>query len=445
MKNRTKKQLTVLDGVVLSAGVVISVGIFKTPSIVAANSGNESIMLLLWIAGGLFSLIGALCYAELSAAYPHAGGDYHYLIRAYGKYAGFLFAWARMTVIQTGSIAVFAFIIGDYATAIMNLGEFSSSYYAGLTVIILTLINIAGVRRGMRVQTVLLFSILAGLIFISILGIANKAPEVHSIQSLPTWAGLGTAMIFVLFTYGGWQEVVYLSAEMGNPGRNMVRSLLYSIGLITAVYLIINYAYLRSMGFESLRGTEIVAADMIRASLGENGARFISLLIVIAALSTINGIVITGARTNYALGKDFAQFEFLGRLKGEKETPVNAFMIQAAISLILIFIGSISNRGFTMMVEYTAPVFWLFFLLVGIALFVLRKKEVNTHRPFRVPFYPVTPILFCLISLYMLKSSLAYTGTGALIGVGVLLLGVPLMFVKKSSRAGEQDHEKKLG
>ncbi len=431
----SEKTLSVIDAVAIIVGIVVSVGIFRTPSIVAANSGNEGIALLVWLAGGVFSLIGALCYAELASTYPHTGGDYHYLTRAFGNYPAFMFAWARMTVIQTGSIAVFAFLIGDYASEVFRLGSYSSSYYAGLTIIILTFINIAGIRQGMRMQKLLITAIVLGLLFVAALGFAIVTPPATlKSGSLPTAAGVGTAMIFVLFTYGGWNEAAYLSAEVHNPSRNMVRSLLYSIGIITAIYVIINFVFLKSMGLSTMSGSEVVAADLMRQALGEGGAKFISLLILIAALSTMNGVIITGARTNYALGRDFALFGFLGHWQERGNTPVNALLFQCAIALVLVILGTITHSGFEMMVEYTAPVFWFFFLLVGISLFVLRRIEPNTFRPFRVPLYPFTPLLFCVICIYMLQSSLAYTGIGALLGIGVLLAGIPLLLVKRPRR-----------
>jgi len=431
----SEKTLSVIDAVAIIVGIVVSVGIFKTPSIVAANSGNGGITLLVWLAGGVFSLIGALCYAELASTYPHTGGDYHYLTRAFGNYPAFMFAWARMTVIQTGSIAVFAFLIGDYASEVFRLGSYSSSYYAGLTIIILTFINITGIRQGMRMQKLLITAIVLGLLFVAALGfVIVTPPATLKSGSLPTAAGLGTAMIFVLFTYGGWNEAAYLSAEVHNPSRNMVRSLLYSIGIITTIYVIINFVFLKSLGLSTMSDSEVVAADLMRQALGEGGAKFISLLILIAALSTMNGVIITGARTNYALGRDFALFGFLGHWQERGNTPVNALLFQCTIALVLVILGTITHSGFEMMVEYTAPVFWFFFLLVGISLFVLRRIEPNTFRPFRVPLYPFTPLLFCAICIYMLQSSLAYTGIGALLGIGVLLTGIPLLLVKRPSR-----------
>jgi len=436
-----RKTLSVFDAVAITTGVVIGTGIFKTPSIVAANSENGWVVLLIWLLGGFISFIGALCYAELTTTFPHTGGEYHYLTLAFGRTPSFLFAWARMTVIQTGSIAMLAFLIGDYASEVFSLGAYSASLYAGLTIIILTVINIAGISQGKRMQNMLITIIIFGLFSVAAAGFfLTSTPINMGAFSLPTKAALGRAMIFILLTYGGWNEAAYLSAEVHDVQRSMIRVLYYSIGLITAVYMITNFVFLKGLGLSAMSGSEVVAADLMRKVLGEWGAKFISLLIVIAALGTMNAVIITGSRTNYALGQDFALFNFLGHWQERRGTPVNALLIQVIIALALVILGTGTRGGFVMMVEYTAPVFWFFFLLVGISLFVLRQKERNIYRPFKVPLYPLTPILFCGVCVYMLHSSLSYTGKGALLGLIVLAAGIPFLllnFIRSDHTLGE--------
>ncbi len=426
-----RKTLSISDAVAIIVGIVIGAGIFKTPSLVANFSGNETITLLAWLAGGFISFVGALCYAELSSSYPHIGGDYYYLYRAFGKAPSFLFLWSRMTVIQTGSIAMLAFLIGDYASEILRLGTYSSSWYAVLTIGILTTLNIAGLRQGVAIQKVLITAIVLGLLFIAAVGLVFVSPVVSDKStSLPSVTLFGRAMIFVLLTYGGWNEAVYLSAEVRGGSRTMLRVLMYSIGIITSVYLIVNFVFIKSLGFQALAESEVVAADLMRHAFGESSAIIVSMLIVIVALSTLNGVIITGARTNYALGRDFSLFGFLDRWREQGSTPVNALLLQGGIALILVMLGTGTRGGFVMMVDYTAPVFWFFFLMAGISLFVLRRKDSDRVRPFRVPFYPLTPILFCLFCLFMLQSSIAYSGRGSFFGVVVLLAGIPLLFLK---------------
>lgn len=427
-----RETLSVFDATAIVVGVVVGVGIFKTPSIVAANADSEGMLILFWILGGAASLIGALCYAELTSAYPHAGGDYHYLTRAFGGFPAFLFVWSRTAVIQTGSIAMVAFLIGDYASEVLRLGAHSTPLYASLSIILLTAVNVAGIEQGKWMQRILVAVILLGLLTVAGIGFFLADPQIapRSGSMIPGRAALGTAMIFVLLTYGGWNEAAFLSAEVRSTRRNMTRVLLYSIGAITLIYLLVNLALVKSLGLSAMAGSDAVMADLMRHVFGPNGARFISLLILPAALSTMNAAIITGARSSFALGQDHSLFRFLGRWHGRRGTPVNALLLQGAVALLLVVWGSGSRGGFVMMVEYTAPVFWFFLLLVGISIFVLRRRYPADGRPFRVPLYPLTPLLFCAICAYMLYASLSYTGMGALVGIGVLLAGLPLILLQ---------------
>jgi basic amino acid/polyamine antiporter, APA family len=419
---RPGQTLSVTDAVAIIMGVVVGVGIFKTPAIVASSASGEGMLIFLWLAGGAISLVGALCYAELTSTYPHVGGDYQYLCRALGRLPAFLLGWARMTVIQTGSIAMIAFLIGDYAAQLVPLGTYSASYYAGLSILLLTAVNVAGIEQGRLTQRVLVGAIMLGLLFITVSGFSG-APVASGSPPIADRNAFGQAMIFVLLTYGGWNEAAYLSGEVRQPRRNMARVLLYSIGLITMIYIFINVAFLKGLGLSAMAGSDAVAADLMRRTLGENGARFISLLIFLVALSTMNGMIITGARTSYALGQDFTVFRFLGGWQRRRNTPVNAILSQGGVALLLVVMGTQARSGFILMVEYTAPVFWLFLLLVTASIFILRHKDPRTKRPFAVPLYPFTPFFFCAVCLYMLHASLVYTGKGALVGVGVLLTG----------------------
>jgi amino acid transporter len=425
-----KQTFSVTDMIALIVGVVIGVGIFKTPSMIAANTGRMDVFFLAWLAGGMISLIGALCYAELATAYPHTGGDYHYLTRAFGRKVGFLFVWSRMTVIQPGSIAMLAFVFGDYLSQILPLGHSAHSLYAALSISILTALNLIGTQKGKWTQNLLTAVKLIGLFSVVVVGMmfsSSPSPRVTVDPNPETSFGL--AMVFVLLTFGGWNEAAYISAELHEVRRNMVRALLWGIGMITMIYLLMNLAYLRGLGLREMSESEVVAADLIRRILGQGGAKFISLLIVASALGAINASVFTGCRTNYALGQDFSLFGFLGRWHGRSNTPTNALLFQGVIALVLVLFGTLVRKGFVTMVEYTAPVFWCFFLLTGLSLFVLRIKEPEVTRPFRVPLYPFTPFFFCLTCIYMLQSSVAYTGVGALVGLAVLVAGALLLLI----------------
>lgn len=427
-----KPLLSVVDAVTLIVGIVVGAGIFKTPSLVAAYAGNEMLFLLAWVLGGIVSLIGALCYAELATTYPHTGGDYHYLGRAYGQDLAFLFAWARMTVMQTGSIAMLAFVFGDYMAQLLPFGDAGVPISAALAIAALTLVNLVSLQQGAWTQTLLTSAKILGVLLVVCAGLFLTVPSVREVvpPSGPQTA-VGLTMIFVLLTYGGWNEAAYISAELRGARHNMVRSLLWGIGIITIIFLLTNLAYLRGMGLAAMSQSDVVAAELMRQAIGEGGAAFVSVLIGVSVLGAMNATIFTGARSSYALGQDFALFGFLGRWRASGNTPTNALLLQGSIALFLVLLGTWTRSGFATMVEYTAPVFWFFFLLTGLSLFVLRTQEPAMPRPFRVPLYPLTPLMFCMTCVYMLHASIAYTGTGAAVGVAVLLVGMPLLLVAR--------------
>ncbi|MGB3650203.1 MAG: amino acid permease [Rivularia sp. (in: cyanobacteria)] len=431
-----KPTLSLIDTIAIIVGVVVGASIFQTPSLVAANSGSVEIALLTWGLGGMISLIGALCYAELATTYPHPGGTYYYLKRAFGSSIGFLFAWTRMSVIQTGSIALLAFVFGDYASQLWRLGTYSASIYAAIAIVLLTGLNMLGVRQGKRTQNLLAIAQVVGLIVVCAIGFsgvsANGAPIPPDGATNTTSNNLGLVMVFVLLSYGGWNEAAYISAEVHDGKRNIARALIWSIAIITALYMLVNLALIRGLGLTRMADSQAVVADLMRLNLGEIGAILTSCLVAIATVCSLNATILTGARTNYALGRDFSIFGFLGR--GHESTPTNALIVQSSIAILLVIVGSFARKGFETMVDYTAPAFWFFFLLSGISLFVLRRREPYIDDSFRVPFYPLTPLAFCGICIYMLQASLAYTGWGGLLGVIVLLLGLPLLWWTQNSK-----------
>jgi amino acid transporter len=428
------QSLGLWDAVAIIVGIVIGSGIFRLPSFVAGNVDSSTLFLLLWVAGGAISFIGALVYSELASSFPSAGGDYHFLMRAYGRPVAFLFAWARMTVMQTGSIALVAFVFGDYASQLMGLGPFGASIYAAAAIVVLTVLNMLGTWQGKTAQNFLTILIAVGLLAVVALSLGR--PPAPPSEGGGTVA-IGGAMILVLLVYGGWNEAAYLSGEIKDVRRNMVRALLFGLGIVTVIYVAVNYAYVRTLGLDGVRKSEAVGADLMRVTLGEWSAIVLSVLVSAAALSTVNATIFTGARTNYALGRDFALFGYLGRWRFRGDTPANALLVQGVIALVLVVLGTgLERGGIQTMVDYTAPVFWFFFLLTGIALFILRKQSPDTPQPFRVPFYPITPLLFCATCAYMLYSSVTFTGPGAAVGVAIVLAGLPVLLIASKKQSG---------
>ena len=431
-----RETLSLVDGLVLVVGMVVGVGVFATPALVAQFAGNSFNYLALWLVGGALTLVGALCYAEIATAHRHAGGEYHFLSRAYGRGTALMFAWARCTVIQTGAIAFVAFVYGDYAQSIVPLGAFGPAIHAAIIIVVFTAINMAGTAQGKLAQKIftsmdvvaLLMLIGAGIV-VALLGTAGTTPP-----PAPTSGSggvLGLAMVFVLLTYGGWNEAAYLSAELRDGKRNIVRVLVLSIITVTLLYFLVAWTYLHVLGFEALQKSSTIAADVMRAAFGPNGATVVALFVCGAAISTLNATIFTGARVYYALGRDLPGLRLFGIWDAKGENPANAFALQGVIALALVGLGAFTRDGFRTMVDYTTPVFWLFMTLVAVSLFIFRRREPERVLPYRVPLYPVTPIIFVGTCLYLLYSSLDYTRTGALFGVAVLLAGTPLLLLRR--------------
>ena len=431
-----RRVLSLYDCVAIIVGLVIGVGIFRLPSLVAGIVGDENLILLVWLLGGIISLLGALCYAELATAYPSTGGEYHFLALAFGTNVAFMFAWARMTVIQTGSVALLAYVFGDYAAQLAPLGAHAATLYAVIAVVFLTTLNIAGIHQTRIVQKVLASVAIFGLLCVIAGGLFFAAAAAPPSPAVPggsfSSAVLGSSLIFVLLTYGGWNEAAYVSAEVRDQG-GIVRALLLSIGIITVIYVAVNFAYLKVLGVSGVAGSKAVAADLMGAVFGPAASLFITLLILIKALASMNVTIFTGARTNYAMGRDFRLFRFMHQWSAGGGAPVRALLFQGVIALALIILGS--QQGVQTAVDYLSPVFWLFFLMTGLSLFVLRKRG-GAVASFRVPLYPVVPALFCLTCAYMLYSSVSYAATGALAGLGVLALGVPFLILARQSAKG---------
>jgi len=413
--------LSVLDGVAVLVGVVVGVGIFGFPPLVAQHADSSATYIALWLAGGVLMLVGALCYAELGASCPSEGGEYHYLCLAWGNRLGLMFAWARGTVIQTGAIAVVAFIYGDYAQRLLPLGDHGGALHAAFSVVLSGLTLLA----------------LTTLMFAGLLAPEQTKPE-PVIEPIDGGIGmLGMGMVFVLLTYGGWNETAYLSGELRDPGRNMSRVLLLGTVVVTLLYLLSNIALLQIFGLQALRQSDAIGADLLEVVTGSWAAQGLSLLICLTALSTINATILTGARVYYALGRDVPRLGMLGAWNERGSTPVRALLVQAAITLLLILFGALSQSGVQAMVAYTAPVFWFFMCMTALSLLRLRKLQPDAPRPFKVPFYPALPLVFAASCLALFISSTLYAGADALLGLLVLASGLPLLLMRGTTPAAQ--------
>jgi amino acid transporter len=432
--------LRVRDAIAIIVGIVIGAGIFRTPADVAAVTGDPGWMLATWVAGGVISLVGALCYAELATAYPHAGGDYHFLTRAYGRNVSFLYAWARATVINTGSIALLAFVFGDYLSRLVPLGPYSSALWAAAIVFLLTAINLASLDASARTQNWLTSIEAMGLVFVCIAGVVAGPSSVGTpplFATTPPMGLLGLAMVFVLLTYGGWNEAAYLSAELRGGHRVIVRTLLVSILIITVLYVATNAALLWGLGFADLARSKAAPADVVTRAFGSVAGDVLAGFVAVATLTSINATMLVGARTNYALSGDWASLRMIGGWNVTRGVPTRALLLQSAIALALIAFGAAQKDGFETMVQFTAPVFWGFLTLVGVSLIVLRMRDGPGARPFRVPLYPVTPLVFIAVCAYLCYSSVTYAVSKSAIHVSLLVmaLGVVALFVARMRKS----------
>ena len=415
------------DAVAIVVGIVIGAGIFRTPPLVAQIAGDGGWALALWVAGGLVSLVGALCYAELAATYPHAGGDYHFLTRAFGRDVSFLYGWARATVINTGSIALLAFVFGDYASRLVDLGPRSPALWAALLVVALTAVNVASLAVSARTQNWLTVFEVTGLVVIVVAGfvVAPSAPgETSWFATTPSYGTLGFAMVFVLLTYGGWSEAAYVSAEVSGGRRAILQALVVSLLVLTVLYVAVNAALLYGLGYAALAASKAAPADLVARAFGARAGEALAAFVAVATLTSINATMLVGARSTYALGRDWPALRRLGGWNATRGTPTQALLLQGGLALALIGFGALEKDGFEAMVEFTAPVFWGFLTLTGAALIVLRLRDRDAARPFRVPLYPLTPLAFIAVCGFLFWSSVSYAASRNALHVCVLVMAV---------------------
>ncbi|HEY4038578.1 MAG TPA: APC family permease, partial [Burkholderiaceae bacterium] len=388
----------------------------------------------------VLTLVGSLCYAELAATFPNAGGDYHFLTRAFGRDVSFFFGWARVVVTTTGPTAVHAYIFGDYASRILSVGSASPAVYAMLVVVLLTALNILGLKESSRTQNVITLLLIVGMGLVAFGGFhapvsalsAAAAPSTSTSAPL-----LGLSLVFVLFAYGGWNEAAYVSAELRGGRRAILTALLAAIAVITTLYLVFVAALDAGLGFEGLKASKAPAADVAGRAFGSFGQTLIATVVCLSVLASSNATMIVGARSNYALGLDWPIVSFMGRWDRKRDVPVAAFLVQGAITLALVVFAAYEKDEVRTMVEFTAPVFWFFFMLTGIALFVLRHKYVHVTRPFSVPLYPVLPLIFVGTCGFLFWNSLLYAQSQHALQVafGVMAVGLVLWLIARFKRS----------
>jgi basic amino acid/polyamine antiporter, APA family len=425
--------LSLWDAVSIIVGIIIGVGIFETPAKIFQEVPHPAIAIGVWVLGGVLAFLGALCFAELASAYPRSGGEYVYLTRAFGPLTGFLFAWSQLTVTRSGSIAALAYIFGQNTASLFGFQGTAPFVLAAASVIGLTGVNIIGVRMGTSTQNVLTIAKVLGLAALVVVGFAWGDRSV-AIPEQPAAPGVGWfagAMIFVLWTYSGWHEAAYIVSEAKHRTRNIPLALMIGTAVVTVIYLMVNLAFLFALDFEGAK-QERAAVNLVNLALPTYGARIMDVLIMVSSLGAINGMIFTTARISTAFGRDHRLFKTFSHWSKRTKTPVRALGVQGLICLF--YIGGVwylegNKNAFDSAVAITAAVFWMFFLLTGVSLFLLRIYDPDAPRPFRVPGYPFVPLIFCGWCGYMVIGSVYYDAQNSLIGLGVLLAGLPFYFI----------------
>jgi basic amino acid/polyamine antiporter, APA family len=429
--------LSTFDAAMIVCGIVIGGGIFALPPLVASTAGSTGWMFGAWVLGAVLTLIGSLCYAELAATFPHAGGDYHFLTRAFGRDVSFFFGWARVVVTTTGPTAVHAYIFGDYASRILPIGSASSAVYAVVVVVALTALNIFGLKESSRTQNVITLLLIVGMGLVAFGGFQAPASAVPAATPSTSAPLLGLSLVFVLFAYGGWNEAAYVSAELRGGRRAILTALLAAVAVITTLYLVFVAALVTGLGFEGLKASKAPAADVAGHAFGPFGQTLIATVVCLSVLASSNATMIVGARSNYALGLDWPIVSFMGRWDRKRDVPVSAFLVQGGITLGLVVFAAYEKDEVRTMVEFTAPVFWFFFMLTGIALFVLRHRYMHVTRPFSVPLYPVLPLIFVGTCGFLFWNSLQYAQSQHALQVafGVMAVGFVLWLIARFKRS----------
>ncbi|MBN2581271.1 MAG: amino acid permease [Pirellulales bacterium] len=408
-----RRVLTLFDSTCIIVGIIIGTMFYETSPLIAKGTASAAAFLGIWALGGAISLVGALCYAELATRFPEEGGDYVYLTRAFGRPMGFLFAWADLWIIRPGSIGAIAYVFARYADALCHFGRpaIALPVYAAGAVVFLTCINLLGVREEKWTQNLLAVLKILGLAAICAVALGATPPAEQPVGPAPREASWGLALILVLYAYGGWNELGYVGAEVRRPEKNLLRALVLGILAVTVLYVLASGAFVWVLGFAGVRQSSAVAAESMKRVFGEPGGRAISLLICLSALGAMNGQLFTGARIAYAFGRDHRAFRLLGRWNAARGIPPGGLLVMALAVLILlgllVLLGQ-GEQGFLSLVYFTTPVCWTFFCLVTLGLMVLRFKQPAVLPPYRVPLYPLPPLLFAGVSLFLVYSGVAY-------------------------------------
>ena len=422
-----RRTLGTTDLTLIGIGGVIGSGIFLVPGVVLRQTGGwVGPAIAVWVAAGVLSLLGALTYAELGAMRPESGGLYAYIRDAFGPLPAFLCGWTSFFVISTGAIATLAVAMADYAEQIVPLGAFGSRAISVLVIALLAAINIRGTRESATMQNWTTAFKVVGLLALSVaLIVMGSAPR----STMPLWpgsftttlaSGIGTAMIGVLWAYEGWQYVTYSAGEARDPQKTFPRAIAMATAALVALYVLANIGYIVSLGAEGAARTDHVAIDAVNATLGPTVGRAVGVLILVSMFSAANSLLLTTPRMYFAMARDGVFFERLAIVHPRFGTPAFAIFAMALWSAALAMTGT-----FEQLLTYVVFAGWIFYGLGAASVFVFRRRQADAHRPFRVPGYPVTPVLFVASAAALVINTIVSQPGRAFAGLGAVLIGIP--------------------
>ena len=434
-----KRILGPVDATCIVIGAIIGVGIFSTPSQVAQVAGSGSMALTAWAIGGAIALMGALTFAELGGLYPRTGGQYEILRDAYSPLPAFLFVFCNATAIQAGAIAVIAIICAKHlGVAIGNeiTGTFAMTLSAAGLIVGLTAANALGVRWGSRIQNLTVYAKVLTLIVVTILAIMTESPVTEVVATESTEQSdsgrapivlIFAALVPAFFAFGGWQSALWMAGEIRQPKRNVPLAIVGGVLVVVTIYLLVNWAYLRLLGYDGVVGSQTIAADAVAKAWPNIGRRVAGAAVAVSAFGVLNAQLLGGPRLIYSMANDGRFFRLFAHVNTRFKTPVAAIVLLGLMALVLLIVaGQHAVEKLTTGVVFIDSVF---FALTGLALIVLRKRRPRAERPMRVPGYPVVPLLFVLGELCILAGALFYSEQRitVLIGVG-WILGATLLY-----------------
>lgn len=427
------------DLVLVVVGTVIGSGIWLVPGTVLRNTASDpGVALLVWLAGGICSLLGALTFAELGALYPDAGGSYTYVREAFGRFPAFLLGLTLLLAINTGSTATLAVAFATYAGELVSLGPVARRLVPVLMILAVSAVNIRGVRHAATVQNWSTGVKVAAILAIAVAGLAlgsggteARARAFSTPLSGSLLSGAGVALLGVLWAYEGWINVTNSAGEALDPQRTFARGIIIGTAALVVLYLLANIGYLAALGPDGVAGSQRVAADTVRALFGAVPAKFVSAAVLVSVFSAANGLALTGPRMYYAMGRDGVFFRALGVVHPRFGTPAVAIGVGGAWAALLTLWGT-----FEQLLTYVVFASWLFAALAAASVFVLRRRRPDAPRPYRVPGFPVTPAIFILAALAIVANTLVARPVQALGGLAILVVGTPLyLFWKRRAAA----------